>query len=229
MWNQGGRHKERIKTPMPAAAVDAASMHSRPFSYDAFTRLHRTFQLSAESGRIGGAAVVSASATMVRHHLDTEQSSGLSGFAARQGVGLWRLLRAYPGFLVLVGFAAAMGWAFAGSLLLGLGTGPASRTAVWLWLVGEMLIGAAIVVGLTSALPPGGSADLPPCGPAFKVRADWGCSRYSALVGAAGRRSHPGSAAARPRPRGGGARHPGSVRHEASAAGPGCSPAASAR
>jgi len=46
--------------------------------------------------------------------------------------------------------------------------------------------------------------DLPPVGPAFIVRARRGYSRNPVLVGAAGRRSRRGGAAARPRPRGGG-------------------------
>ena len=56
---------------------------------------------------------------------------------------------------MLVGFAAAMGWAFVGSLLLGLGTGSTSPVAAWLWLAGELLIGAAVFLALLLGALPG--------------------------------------------------------------------------
>jgi hypothetical protein len=41
--------------------------------------------------------------------------------------------------IVALGFVAGLGWAFVGSLWLGLGTGGAARpTAAWLWLAGEV-------------------------------------------------------------------------------------------
>lgn len=59
------------------------------------------------------------------------------------------------GIVVLLGFVAAMGWALFGSLVLGLGTGSASRPAAWLWLAGEMLIGATVFLALLLGAPPG--------------------------------------------------------------------------
>lgn len=37
--------------------------------------------------------------------------------------------------------SAALAWAFAGSLLLGLGTRPVAAWIAWAWLAGEVLIG----------------------------------------------------------------------------------------
>lgn len=42
-------------------------------------------------------------------------------------------------------FSAAMAWAFAGSLLLGLGTRPVAAWTVWAWLAGEVLIGLLVL------------------------------------------------------------------------------------
>ncbi len=41
---------------------------------------------------------------------------------------------------------AALGWAFVGSLLLGLGTRPTAPVTAWAWLAGEVLIGALAVL-----------------------------------------------------------------------------------
>jgi len=60
-----------------------------------------------------------------------------------------------PGVAVLLVFTGAMAWAFVGSLLLGLGTGFASEASTWLWLAGEMLIGAVISAVLILGVPPG--------------------------------------------------------------------------
>lgn len=103
---------------------------------------------------------MSASATMVKHRPNAERSSGVSGLGDRRRVGIWRtlrgvMLRADPAAVVLLGFTAAIGWAFGGSLLLGLGTGSTSRAAAWLWLGGELLIGAAVFLALTAGVPPG--------------------------------------------------------------------------
>jgi hypothetical protein len=54
--------------------------------------------------------------------------------------------------IAALGFVAAMAWAFAGSLLLGLSSrpGPDAVTA-WAWLGGEALIGVATLAGLLLA------------------------------------------------------------------------------
>ena len=60
-----------------------------------------------------------------------------------------------PRVAVLAGFAAAMGWAFVGSLLLRLGTGSTSRVTAWLWLAGEVLTGMAVFAALILGAPTG--------------------------------------------------------------------------
>ena len=76
----------------------------------------------------------------------------------RPCIGAWQRSRSVirridAGFVVFVGFAAAMGWAFVGSLLFSLGTGSTSRATAMLWLAGELLIGAAVFVALLLDVP----------------------------------------------------------------------------
>ncbi|WP_188973136.1 hypothetical protein [Neoroseomonas lacus] len=82
------------------------------------------------------------------------------GLAWRRTAGAWRKLREAarrldPGTVVLIGFMAGMGWAFIGSLGLGLGTGSENKVAAWSWLAGALLIGAAAFVALLLGAPPG--------------------------------------------------------------------------
>jgi hypothetical protein len=54
----------------------------------------------------------------------------------------------------LVGFAVALGWAFVGSLVLGLGTVSRSPAVAWLWLAGEAVIGMVIFICLILGTSP---------------------------------------------------------------------------
>lgn len=104
---------------------------------------------------------MSAGVTMDRSGFDTRKADMTArGIATRRSVDACRELREAvrrldAGTVLLIGFMAGMGWAFVGSLALGLGTGSASRVVARLWLAGEMLIGAAAFAGLLLGAPPG--------------------------------------------------------------------------
>lgn len=83
-----------------------------------------------------------AGAIIARHHRD-------DGSRLRA-----TLLWLGPGRVGLAGFAAGLGWGFAGSLLLGLGRGPTSPGIAWCWLAGALLIGAATFAAMLP-VPPG--------------------------------------------------------------------------
>lgn len=106
---------------------------------------------------------MSAGIIMLRHDLGAPgRTGGASRLGARGYSAASRtlgkaILRLDPRLVVLVGFAAAMGWAFVGSLLLSLGAGSTSRTVAWLWLGGELLIGGtAFATLILNARPVGG-------------------------------------------------------------------------
>jgi hypothetical protein len=97
-----------------------------------------------------------ADVIMVRHDPIAPWSHNMPGprLGARRRLGDV-IRRQDPGVVVLVGFGAAMGWAFVGSLLLGLGAGATSRITAWLWLAGELLVGTAMFAALILGAPPG--------------------------------------------------------------------------
>jgi hypothetical protein len=108
---------------------------------------------------------MSAGAILPTHSLDRHlQGEVVRRVAARRAVDVSRAVRnaeasVDAGVVVLIGFLAALGWAFAGSLLLGLGSGSASQAVAWLWLAGESLIGVAVFAALLLDAPPGRGDD----------------------------------------------------------------------
>lgn len=64
--------------------------------------------------------------------------------------------RLYPALIAAGGFAAGLGWAFVGSLMLGLGMRATEQGTALAWLAGEALIGAAMLAALllgSSSMP----------------------------------------------------------------------------
>jgi hypothetical protein len=104
---------------------------------------------------------MSAGAIMPRlgFHNPVRRRTALGRAAQSVAGSAWRLreaaLRRDAGVVVLIGFTVGMGWAFVGSLLLGLGTGSVSKFTSWCWLAGELLIGATVFVVVLLGAPNG--------------------------------------------------------------------------